>query len=65
MMHNSMIEEKGDEIVAPEKTVEGMTHTAGGYRLNSPKESYYYRLFQERFPGPQFESLVGRWDPDK
>ena len=62
---DALIEEKGDEIVPPEKMVEGMTHTSGGYRLNSPKESYYYRLFQERFPGPHFESLVGRWDPDK
>ena len=62
---DGLIEEKGDEIVPPEKVVEGMTHTSGGYRLNSPKETYYYRLFQERFPDPHFESLVGRWDPDK
>ena len=57
---DALIEEKGDEIVPPEKMVEGMTHTSGGYRLNSPKETYYYRLFQERFPDPHFESLVGQ-----
>ncbi|MFO7870008.1 MAG: asparagine synthase-related protein [Kiritimatiellia bacterium] len=40
-------------------------NTEGGYRLNSPKEMWYYRIFKENFPGPAFEKLVGRWDPGK
>lgn len=40
-------------------------NTPGGYRLNSPKELWYYRLFKEAFPGLPFEKLVGRWDPGK
>jgi hypothetical protein len=40
-------------------------NTVEGYRLNSPKERWYYTLFKERFPSPAFERLVGRWDPDK
>lgn len=39
--------------------------TEAGYRLNSPKEMWYYNLFKEQFPGPAFEKLVGRWDPGK
>ncbi len=39
--------------------------TAEGYRLNSARELWYYRLFKERLPSPCFERLVGRWDPDK
>jgi asparagine synthase (glutamine-hydrolysing) len=39
--------------------------TPGGYQLNSPKELWYYNLFKKEFPGPQFETLVGRWDPGK
>jgi len=40
-------------------------NTEGGYRLNSPKELWYYRLFKQEFPGLHFETLVGRWDPGK
>jgi asparagine synthase (glutamine-hydrolysing) len=39
--------------------------TEGGYRLQSPKELWYYREFKNAFPGLQFETLVGRWDPGK
>jgi len=39
--------------------------TPEGYELNSPKELWYYRLFRKEFPGGQYESLVGRWDPHK
>ncbi len=39
--------------------------TPCGYRLNSPKEMWYYRLFKDTFPAPCFERLVGRWDPGK
>ena len=38
--------------------------TNGGLELNSPKELYYYRLFQERFP-VGYETMVARWDPFK
>ena len=44
---------------------EASRHTPGGYRLHSPKELWYYRLFKERFPDLAFEKLVGRWDPGK
>ena len=40
-------------------------NTPGGYRLNSPKELWYYQLFKQDFPGLHFERLTGRWDPDK
>lgn len=40
-------------------------NTPGGYRLNTPKELWYYSLFKKEFPGLQFEKLVGRWDPGK
>jgi asparagine synthase (glutamine-hydrolysing) len=40
-------------------------YTAGAYRLNTPKEFWYYRLFKENFPLLAFEELVGRWDPNK
>mgnify|MGYP001547121252 CR=1 FL=1 len=39
--------------------------TPCGYTLNSPKELWYYQIFQENFPGAAFEQLVGRWDPNK
>lgn len=38
--------------------------TRKGIKLNSPKELYYYQLFQERFPAG-YEGLTGRWDPFK
>ncbi len=44
---------------------EAARKTPGGYRLNSPKELWYYQLFKQDFPGLHFESLVGRWDPGK
>ena len=31
-----LIEEQGDELLRPEQRVEGMAHTSGGYRMNSP-----------------------------
>ncbi len=40
-------------------------NTGAGYRLNSPKEMWYYKLFKENFPGDAFEKMVGRWDPNK
>ncbi len=40
------------------------SETKGGIKLNSPKELYYYRMFQERFP-IGYETMVARWDPFK
>jgi asparagine synthase (glutamine-hydrolysing) len=54
----------GRLISEAEFTEEART-TPGGYRLNSPKELHYYRIFKKRFPDPCFEALVGRWDPHK
>ena len=62
-------DDKMDEIAG--NKVEGVEfneqtrHTPGGYRLNSPKELWYYQLFKRHFPGLPFEVLVGRWDPGK
>ena len=39
--------------------------TESGYYLSSLKELWYYKLFKEHFPSPDFENLVGRWDPYK
>lgn len=44
---------------------ESVRKTKGGYYLNSLKELWYYKLFKENFPLPDFERLVGRWDPYK
>jgi asparagine synthase (glutamine-hydrolysing) len=38
--------------------------TLGCIMLTSPKELYYYRMFQERFP-KGYETMVARWDPFK
>jgi asparagine synthase (glutamine-hydrolysing) len=52
-----------DKVAAGE--FEELRLTEAGYRLNSPKELWYYRLFREAFPAACFERLVGRWDPGK
>jgi asparagine synthase (glutamine-hydrolysing) len=39
--------------------------TPAGYQINTPRELWYYQLFKQKFPGLQFEKLVGRWDPGK
>ena len=58
-----------DAIVAEEVDASGFKQetctTECGYRLNSLKELWYYKLFKEKFPSPDFEKLVGRWDPYK
>ncbi|MGD8237190.1 MAG: asparagine synthase-related protein [Armatimonadota bacterium] len=58
------IESISDEIIARKELTDETRDTPSGYHLNSPKELHYYRIFQQHFP-PCFESLVGRWDPDK
>lgn len=62
---DALIESISDRIISPEEFTEEARMTSEGYRLNSPKELHYYRLFREYFPGDHFERLVGRWDPGK
>jgi asparagine synthase (glutamine-hydrolysing) len=51
--------------LAGEEGLAGGWETPAGYRINSPVEAYYYKLYKESFPDPAFERLVGRWDPEK
>ena len=53
-----------DEIDSNEFNKESRK-TQGGYHLNSLKELWYHKIFKENFPLPDFERLVGRWDPYK
>lgn len=62
---DGLIESISDEVISPGEFTESARQTEGGYRLNSPKELHYFRLFKEYFPGLGFEQLVGRWDPGK
>jgi asparagine synthase (glutamine-hydrolysing) len=39
--------------------------TRAGFPLQSPKEAWYYEIFKSDFPDAFFETMVGRWDPDK
>ena len=47
-----------------EKELQETPESRSGIHLQSPKELYYYRLFQEHFP-QGYEGLTGRWDPFK
>ncbi|HAP31667.1 MAG TPA: hypothetical protein DCQ14_01235 [Firmicutes bacterium] len=47
-----------------EKDLEQNPESSSGISLQSPKELYYYRLFQQQFPSG-YEGLVARWDPFK
>lgn len=35
------------------------------FKLSSPREAWYLKLFEQNFPGPQMRRLVARWDPFK
>ncbi len=39
--------------------------TSTNYRLNSPKELWYYKIFKDYFQEDSFEKQVVRWDPFK
>jgi asparagine synthase (glutamine-hydrolysing) len=57
-----------DEVALQHAAVEfndKTRHTDTGYELSSPKEMWYHQIFCERFPAACFQTLVGRWDPDK
>lgn len=50
--------------ISPEE-LEQQRVTPSGYRINSAKELWYYRIFKELFPPEAYERLVARWDPTK
>jgi len=62
---DSLMDKVAEDNLTNDGHDEDSSHTAIGYRLNTPKELWYYNLFKENFPLPAFEKLVGRWDPDK
>ncbi len=47
-----------------EKELQETPKSNSGISLESPKELYYYRLFQKNFP-MGYEGLTARWDPFK
>ncbi|EEG78008.1 asparagine synthetase B family protein [Dethiobacter alkaliphilus] len=47
-----------------EKELQQSPKSSGGIALQSPKELYFYKLFQEHFP-QGYEGLTARWDPFK
>jgi len=56
-----------DELTADKVSEEEYRNNGqseGGLELFSPKEVYYYQLFQNHFP-VGYESMVARWDPFK
>ena len=59
------MDDVADQHDGPQTFNEASRTTDEGYRLNSAKELWYYRLFKEKYPAPCFERLVGRWDPGK
>ncbi|UNC90744.1 asparagine synthase-related protein [Candidatus Contubernalis alkaliaceticus] len=61
------VDDQVDKIVPDnigEKELKENPKSCGGLSLQSPKELYFYRLFQKHFP-KGFECLTGRWDPFK
>ncbi len=61
------VDEMMDQVVAEaveSNAVRQNPVSAGGIALNSPKEYFYYQLFQKYFPSG-YESLTCRWDPFK
>ena len=62
---DNLMDKAAEDKLADGEFNEKSRYTAGGYRLNTPKEFWYYKLYKENFPLLAFEELVGRWDPDK
>ena len=61
------VDDQVDKIVPEnigEKELQENPKSCGGLSLQSPKELYFYRLFQKHFP-EGYECLTGRWDPFK
>ncbi len=56
--------DKAVEKHVSSKDYEKQPKSKNGMDLNSPKELYYYQLFQKHFP-QGYEGLTGRWDPFK
>ncbi|NBB95956.1 MAG: hypothetical protein GVY16_09490 [Planctomycetes bacterium] len=62
---DDLMDQLAGEAMDVAELTEETRNTPGGYRLNSPKELWYYNIFKADFPDLQFEKLVGRWDPGK
>jgi asparagine synthase (glutamine-hydrolysing) len=62
---DNLMDEATEDKLADGEFNEESCYTAGGYRLSTPKEMWYYKLYKENFPTLAFEKLVGRWDPNK
>ncbi len=61
------VDDQVDQIVPDnigEKELKETPESRGGLSLQSPKELYFYKLFQKHFP-EGYECLTGRWDPFK
>jgi asparagine synthase (glutamine-hydrolysing) len=61
------VDDQVDKVIPEsfgEKELQKTPQSKGGITLQSPKELYYYRLFQEQFP-TGYEGLTARWDPFK
>lgn len=61
------VDDQVDKVIPKnisEKDLKETPESSGGISLQSPKELYYYRLFQEHFPSG-YEGLTCRWDPFK
>ncbi|WP_418791215.1 asparagine synthase-related protein [Phosphitispora sp. TUW77] len=61
------VEDQVDKVVPDnigEEELKQTPKSAGGISLKSPKELYFYKLFQEQFP-KGYEGLTARWDPFK
>ncbi len=55
--------EKIAEQRVSQEELERNPQADSGFRLNSPAELYYYRIFKEHFPRLSYSRLVVRWDP--
>ncbi|NMB34658.1 MAG: hypothetical protein GX989_00025 [Firmicutes bacterium] len=61
------VDDQVDKVIPEsigEKDLQETPESSGGISLQSPKELYYYRLFQKHFP-LGYEGLTCRWDPFK
>jgi asparagine synthase (glutamine-hydrolysing) len=61
------VDDQVDKVIPEEfgeKELQEIPESKGGISLRSPKELYYYKLFQSYFP-QGYEGLTARWDPFK
>jgi asparagine synthase (glutamine-hydrolysing) len=62
---DSIMDKIAEENSRDNKTENELCISSIGYQFSTPKEFWYYGLFNKSFPSPAFEKLVGRWDPEK